>query len=276
MMKKTLSMFSIIGSVLILSGLLFIYLGLSEGGLKKLQSDNAQKKEIQFKHLQSFSSDLSIKNIEIKKSTSKQFKLTYYQNKKETIAHRLNKKQLSLYQKSHFGIQLIRLNDLINWFYNNNKTNTVILSVPKNTDLKNISMHSSVGNITIKDQKISKIAVKQNTGNFSMTNTHLAHGKIKLNTGNINATKSHLSNIDLITNTGNIFAQNMTISNAVTIDNNTGNIEVSLSAQSAKTTFISAKSDIGRSQISDKLLQGGSLNKNQLKITADTGNIKVK
>lgn len=154
-------------------------------------------------------------------------------------------------------------------------TNNVTLAIPKNVQLKDVSIKNNIGDITIKNQQASKITVQQNTGNLNIYNSQIAKGKVSSDVGNIAIQNSSLSDIDVVDHTGDISAENLTVLNLVRMTNNTGNTNVSLSPQSAQATIVSAKTDVGHTDISHQLLQGYS-GKNRLAVKGDTGNIQIK
>ncbi|MDB8634204.1 DUF4097 family beta strand repeat-containing protein, partial [Streptococcus mutans] len=106
-------------------------------------------------------------------------------------------------------------------------------------------------------------------------NSQIAKGKVSSDVGNIAIQNSSLSDIDVVDHTGDISAENLTVLNLVRMTNNTGNTNVSLSPQSAQATIVSAKTDVGHTDISHQLLQGYS-GKNRLAVKGDTGNIQIK
>ena len=275
-MKKSWKISLRIGLILSCLGLIFIGFGLASGGVNKLYNKEEQplKKEIKFNNIQSLDLDISTRNIKIEPSQDQHFRLTYYKKSGEKISHSLQHQKLILKQKERFKVHFLMLSDFINWFHQA-EVSTVTLAVPKNTQLKNVSIDNNIGNITIKKLHVNKITVQQDTGNFNCYNSQLAKGKITSNIGNIDIQNSFLSDIDIDNDTGNITGKNLTILNQVKIDNNTGNTTVSLSSQSAKTTIVSAKTDIGNVDISHQLLQGYS-GKNRLSVNGDTGNVHIK
>ncbi|ESS17012.1 hypothetical protein PHG01_01607 [Streptococcus mutans PKUSS-HG01] len=265
-----------IGLILSCFGLILVGIGLSSGGIDKLQvkDDQAPKKEVQFDNIQSLDLDLSVRNIKIESSQDQYFKLTYYKKLDEEISHKVQHQKLNLKQKEKFRIHFFVLSDFFNWFHQDD-TNNVTLAIPKNVQLKDVSIKNNVGDITIKNQQASKITVQQNTGNLNIYNSQIAKGKVSSDVGNIAIQNSSLSDIDVVDHTGDISAENLTVLNLVRMTNNTGNTNVSLSPQSAQATIVSAKTDVGHTDISHQLLQGYS-GKNRLAVKGDTGNIQIK
>ncbi|WP_057490406.1 DUF4097 family beta strand repeat-containing protein [Streptococcus orisasini] len=275
-MRKSWKITLRIGLILTCLGLILIGFGLTSGGVNKLQNKEEQplKKEIKFDNIQSLDLNISIRNIKIKPSQDQHFRLTYYKKSDEKISHSLQHQKLILKQQERFKIHFLMLSDFVNWFHQD-EVSTITLAVPKNTELKNVSIDNNTGDVTLKNLHANKITVQQDTGNFNSYNSQLAKGKIVSNVGNINIQNSSLSDIDIDDDTGNITGKNLTILNLVKINNNTGNTTVSLSSQSAKTTIVSAKTDIGNVDISHQLLQGYS-GKNRLSVNGDTGNVHIK
>lgn len=275
-MRKSLKMTIGIGLILSCFGLILVGIGLSSGGIDKLQvkDDQALKKEVQFDNIQSLDLDLSVRNIKIESSQDQYFKLTYYKKLDEEISHKVQHQKLNLKQKEKFRIHFFVLSDFFNWFHQDD-TNNVTLAIPKNVQLKDVSIKNNVGDITIKNQQASKITVQQNTGNLNIYNSQIAKGKVSSDVGNIAIQNSSLSDIDVVDHTGDISAENLTVLNLVRMTNNTGNTNVSLSPQSAQATIVSAKTNVGHTNISHQLLQGYS-GKNRLAVKGDTGNIQIK
>ncbi|MGT2636782.1 DUF4097 family beta strand repeat-containing protein [Streptococcus ratti] len=275
-MRKSLKITLRIGLILSCFGLIFIGFGLVSGGIDKLQNkeDHFLKKEVKFDNIRSLDLALSIRNIKIETSSDQHFRLTYYKKSGEKISYNVQHQELVLKQKEKFKIHFVMLSDFLNWSHQD-EASTVTLAVPKNAQLKNISIDNNVGNVTIKNQHANKITVQQDTGNLTIYNSQLANGKITSNIGNIDIQNSSLSDINIDADTGNISAKNLTVLNLLRIDNNTGNTNVSLSAQSAPKTIVSAKTDVGNADISHQLLQGYS-GKNRLSINGGTGNVHIK
>ncbi|MGT2948429.1 DUF4097 family beta strand repeat-containing protein [Streptococcus devriesei] len=277
-MKRSFKITVVLGLILSILGTVLLGFGLSSGGLEKLQNDNqaAHKKEIQLDNVQVLDFDFDVKDIKVKSSSDKHFKLTYYEKPKEKIAYRFTKGQLSLKQHLRTGvfhIDLLKLSDFPDWFNEDNK-HSVILTVPKNLTLKKVSISNKVGNISIENQLISAINLQGSTNDLSIKNSRLAQGRIASNVGNIYLNNSTLINIKGETNTGNITAKNVTVLDAVRLNNNIGDTRVALSAKSLKNTAVNAKTDIGDTDIADNVSRG-SIFKNQLTIKVNTGSVKV-
>ncbi|MGT2924646.1 DUF4097 family beta strand repeat-containing protein [Streptococcus caviae] len=277
-MKKSFRITLIVGLILSILGLVLLGFGLSSGGLEKLQSYNeaAQKKEIQLDNVQVLNFDFNFKDIKIKTSADKHFKLTYCEKPKENISYRFTKGRLSLKQNrpsNIFTIEFFKLSDLSDWLHRND-SRTVTLTVPENLLLKKVAISNKVGNISIENQTISDVNLQGSTNDLFIKNSKLAKGRIANNVGNIYLNNSTLINIEGKTNTGNIVAENLTVLGAVSLDNNVGDTEIVLSAKSLKDTVVNAKTDIGDLNISDNVLRGG-ISKNQLSIKVNTGSIKV-
>lgn len=273
-MKKLIKISLILGLIISLAGLVFLGIGLSQGSLDRLQKlDNRwQKKKIYLDRPQYLDLNFKAKNIEIKEGSGKRAKVTYYTNRKEKISHTVTSNSLSLNQEVRWHFNLVGVKDLFQWFSSKNP-HKVILTIPKNTLLKKVTISNNAGNITFDRLHIAKLDLEQNAGNLTIKNSRLDSGNIDIDVGNTSLTNSRLSAVKVTSDTGNITADNITILNTVKLSNDTGNTDVSLSSRSFKEATVSAKTDTGNTHVSDELLDNYS--KNHLIITGDTGNIKV-
>lgn len=80
----------------------------------------------------------------------------------------------------------------------------VTLTVPEGSRLKNITVHTDVGNITLNDISMEQCSLTADVGNITLKDTALQEGSLSSDTGNITLTDSTFTTLDARSDIGNI------------------------------------------------------------------------
>ena len=225
-------------------------------------SSNSEKKNytVSINDVKNLDLDIIDSDVTIEENTdSKNMEIEYYTalERKVNIEHIGNK--LSIKEnKNIVGINF-------NFFTEKRK---FIIRIPKSSNI-DINSENKIGDFIIKDLDIKSFMINSKIGDVYLTNTSISDTEIKLATGNlkIDNLKSKNSSLKINVATGNVKLNNINDLKDISIDNKTGNTD--LSSSTIKDINITNK--LGNIKVSN--LPSESSDNINLKTT--TGNITL-
>ena len=223
-------------------------------------SSNSEKKNysVSVNDVKNLDIDIIDSDVALEENTSsKNIEIEYYTalERKVRIEHTENK--LSIKEnKNIVGINF-------NIFSEKRK---LIIKIPKSSNI-DINSENKIGDFIIKDLDIKSLMINSKIGDVYITNTSTSDTEIKLATGNlkIDNLKSKNSSLKINVATGNIKLNNINDLKDISIDNETGDIELS----SSTIKDINITNELGNIKVSN--LPSESSDNINLKTT--TGNI---
>ena len=225
-------------------------------------SSNSEKKNysVSVNDVKNLDIDIIDSDVTLEENTSsKNIEIEYYTalERKVLIEHTENK--LSIKEnKNIVGINF-------NIFSEKRK---LIIKIPKSSNI-DINSENKIGDFIIKDLDIKSLMINSKIGDVYLTNTSTSDTEIKLATGNlkIDNLKSKNSSLKINVATGNIKLNNINDLKDISIDNKTGDTD--LSSSTIKDINITNK--LGNIKVSN--LSSESLDNINLK--TNTGNITL-
>ena len=247
----------------IIFGLVLIGLAtyLNNGHIPRFSSNSEKKNySVSVNDVKNLDIDIIDSDVTIEENTvSKNIEIEYYTalERKVNIEHIGNK--LSIKEnKNIVGINF-------NFFTEKRK---LIIKIPKSSNI-DINSENKIGDFIIKDLDIKSLMINSKIGDVYLTNTSTSDTEIKLATGNlkIDNLKSKNSSLKINVATGNIKLNNINDLKDISIDNKTGDTD--LSSSTIKDINITNK--LGNIKVSN--LPSESLDNINLK--TNTGNITL-
>ena len=223
-------------------------------------SSNSEKKNytVSVNDVKNLDIDIIDSDVTLEENTSsKNIEIEYYTalERKVRIEHTENK--LSIREnKNIVGINF-------NIFSEKRK---LIIKIPKSSNI-DINSENKIGDFIIKDLDIKSLIINSKIGDVYLTNTSTSDTEIKLATGNlkIDNLKSKNSSLKINVATGNIKLNNINDLKDISIDNKTGDTDLS----SSTIKDINITNELGNIKVSN--LPSESSDNINLKTT--TGNI---
>ena len=170
--------------------------------------------------------DLNILDSDIvleENTSSDKIEIDYYTSIERKILITHTDKKLSIKEnKNIFGIDI----DFSIFF----KKREIKIKVPKSSNI-NVYSLNKVGSLTIRDLSIKHLTANNKMGDIYLTNVSALDTDIKLSTGDVKIDnfKSDNNFLKIKSATGDIKLSNLKDFNLLSIDNNTGNIDLSSS-----------------------------------------------
>ena len=170
--------------------------------------------------------DLNILDSDIvleENTSSDKIEIDYYTGIEREILITHTDKKLSIKEnKNIFGIDI----DFSIFF----KKREIKIKVPKSSNI-NVYSLNKVGSLTIRDLSIKHLTANNKMGDIYLTNVSALDTDIKLSTGDVKIDnfKSDNNFLKIKSATGDIKLSNLKDFNLLSIDNNTGNIDLSSS-----------------------------------------------
>lgn len=225
-------------------------------------SSNSEKKNytVSVNDVKNLDIDIIDSDVTLEENTSsKNIEIEYYTalERKVRIEHTENK--LSIREnKNIVGINF-------NIFSEKRK---LIIKIPKSSNI-DINSENKIGDFIIKDLDIKSLMINSKIGDVYLTNTSTSDTEIKLATGNlkIDNLKSKNSSLKINVATGNIKLNNINDLKDISIDNKTGDTD--LSSSTIKDTNITNK--LGNIKVSNL----PSESSDNINLKTNTGNITL-
>ena len=247
----------------IIFGLVLIGLAtyLNNGHIPRFSS-NSEKKNytVSVNDVKNLDIDIIDSDVTLEENTSsKNIEIEYYTalERKVNIEHTGNK--LSIREnKNIVGINF-------NIFSEKRK---LIIKIPKSSNI-DINSENKIGDFIIKDLDIKSLMINSKIGDVYLTNTSTSDTEIKLATGNlkIDNLKSKNSSLKINVATGNIKLNNINDLKDISVDNKTGDTD--LSSSTIKNINITNK--LGNIKVSNLLSESSDT----INLKTTTGNITL-
>ena len=247
----------------IIFGLVLIGLAtyLNNGHIPRFSS-NSEKKNytVSVNDVKNLDIDIIDSDVTLEENTSsKNIEIEYYTalERKVNIEHTGNK--LSIREnKNIVGINF-------NIFSEKRK---LIIKIPKSSNI-DINSENKIGDFIIKDLDIKSLMINSKIGDVYLTNTSTSDTEIKLATGNlkIDNLKSKNSSLKINVATGNIKLNNINDLKDISVDNKTGDTD--LSSSTIKNINITNK--LGNIKVSNLLSESSD----NINLKTTTGNITL-
>ena len=247
----------------IIFGLVLIGLAtyLNNGHIPRFSSNSEKKNySVSVNDVKNLDIDIIDSDVTLEENTaSKNIEIEYYTalERKVRIEHTENK--LSIREnKNIVGINF-------NIFSEKRK---LIIKIPKSSNI-DINSENKIGDFIIKDLDIKSLMINSKIGDVYLTNTSTSDTEIKLATGNlkIDNLKSKNSSLKINVATGNIKLNNINDLKDISIDNKTGDTD--LSSSTIKDINITNK--LGNIKVSNL----PSESSDNINLKTNTGNITL-
>ena len=247
----------------IIFGLVLIGLAtyLNNGHIPRFSSNSEKKNySVSVNDVKNLDIDIIDSDVTLEENTSsKNIEIEYYTalERKVNIEHTGNK--LSIREnKNIVGINF-------NIFSEKRK---LIIKIPKSSNI-DINSVNKIGDFIIKDLDIKSLMINSKIGDVYLTNTSTSDTEIKLATGNlkIDNLKSKNSSLKINVATGNIKLNNINDLKDISVDNKTGDTD--LSSSTIKNINITNK--LGNIKVSNLLSESSD----NINLKTTTGNITL-
>ena len=232
---------------------------LNNGHLPRFSSDLEKKNyTVSINDVKNLYLDIIDSDVTIEENTaSKNMEIEYYTalERKVNIEHIGNK--LSIKENEN----------IVNFSFHTEKRK-LIIKIPKSSNI-DINSVNKIGDFIIKDIDIKALMINSKSGYVYLTNTSTSDTEIKLATGNLNIDNLNSKNNSLKINvaTGNVKLNNINDLKDISIDNKTGDTDLS----SSTIKDINITNELGNIKVSN--LPSESSDNINLKTT--TGNITL-
>lgn len=293
-MKKFFKVSLIVAGLLIFLGGGLMAIGYANGGIHDLQTSGSipKKEALVFDKISDVNLDVNTSDVIITTSSDDKVHLSYYKQDKSKVSITEEAGKLTISHKtSQRVISFFRLSDLLAILGKDDEDYfTIILSLPKNSTLNDLSGRLDIGDLSIEGQSIKQVNLNQtagdaqiknsqidsanlslDAGDIEVTNSQLKTGKLELAVGDIVLNKTSLTSFSLINNMGDINAENLTIEKDLDISLDMGDVDIELDPDTLEKVMVNAQTDMGESTIPQT-----SGNEVSLKIITNMGDIEVR
>ena len=237
-----------------LLGVGLILVGLASGGLQDLVRSSAAstkmtKQEETYGNIHSLNLDLSNRSVIIGESPDDEVHLTYYQGDGKTSEKVTTKTENgSLYIKeSSFFINinsgLRSLLGLINGDLE--RTQQVILSLPKGRNLEEVKASLANGSLSINDLTIKKLKADLSNGSIELSHSQIQTGSIESANGSIELVQTSLTDTQISLANGSIASDKLTLKGNINMSSSNGSIDLHLTEETYKAISLDLQTDLG-------------------------------
>ena len=237
-----------------LLGVGLILVGLASGGLQDLVRSSAAstkmtKQEETYGNIHSLNLDLSNRSVIIGESPDDKVHLTYYQGDGKTSEKVTTKTENgSLYIKeSSFFINinsgLRSLLGLINGDLE--RTQQVILSLPKGRNLEEVKASLANGSLSINDLTIKKLKADLSNGSIELSQSQIKSGSIESANGSIELVQTSLTDTQISLSNGSITSDKLTLKGNINMSSSNGSIDLHLAEETYKAISLDLQTDLG-------------------------------
>ena len=237
-----------------LLGVGLILVGLASGGLQDLVRSSAAstkmtKQEETYGNIHSLNLDLSNRSVVIEESPDDKVHLTYYQGDGKTTEKISTKAENgSLYIKeSSFFINinsgLRSLLGLINGDLE--RTQQIILSLPKGRNLEQVKASLANGSLSINDLTIKKLKADLSNGSIELSHSQIETGSIENDNGSIELVQTSLTDTQISLSNGSITSDKLTLKGNINMSSDNGSIDLHLTEETFKAISLDLQTDLG-------------------------------
>lgn len=249
--RKTILSFAIAACLL---GLGLILAGLASGGLQDLVKSSAAstkmaKQEETYGNIHSLNLDLSNRSVVIGESPDDKVHLTYYQGDDKTtekISTKVENGSLYIKESSFFiniNSGLRSLLGLINGDFE--RTQQIILSLPKGRNLEQVKASLANGSLSINDLTIKKLKADLSNGSIELSHSQIETGNIESANGSIELVQTSLTDTQISLSNGSITSDKLTLKGNINMSNSNGSIDLHLTEETYKAISLDLQTDLG-------------------------------
>ena len=237
-----------------LLGLGLILAGLASGGLQDLVRSSATstkmaKQEETYDNIHSLNLDLSNRSVVIGESPDDKVHLTYYQGDGKTsekISSKAENGSLYIKESSFFiniNSGLRSLLGLINGDFE--RTQQIILSLPKGRNLEQVKASLANGSLSINDLTIKKIKADLSNGSIELSQSQIESGSIESANGSIELIQTSLTDTQISLSNGSITSDKLTLKGNINMSSSNGSIDLHLAEETYKAISLDLQTDLG-------------------------------
>ena len=249
--RKTILSIAIAACLL---GLGLILLGVASGGLQDLvkssvASTKMAKQEETYDNIHSLNLELSNRSVIIEESPDDKVHLTYYQGDGKTsekVTTKAENGSLYINESSFFiniSSSLRSLLGLINGDLE--RTQQVILSLPKGRNLEEVKASLANGSLSINDLTIKKLKADLSNGSIELSHSQIQTGSIESANGSIELVQTSLTDTQISLANGSIHSDKLTLKGNINMSSDNGSIDLHLTEETYKAISLDLQTDIG-------------------------------
>ena len=245
--RKNIFRFAIAACLL---GIGLILVGLASGGLQDLVRSSATstkmaKQEETYDNIHSLNLELSNRSVIIEESPDDKVHLTYYQGD-EKISTKAENGSLYIKESSFFiniNSGLRSLLGLINGDFE--RTQQIILSLPKGRNLEQVKASLANGSLSISDLTIKKLKADLSNGSVELSHSQIKSGSIESANGRIKLVQTSLTDTQISLSNGSIHSDKLTLKGNINMSSDNGSIDLHLTEETYKTISLDLQTDLG-------------------------------
>ena len=249
--RKTVFSIAIVACLL---GLGLILAGLASGGLQDLVKSSAAstkmtKHEETYDNIHSLNLELSNRSVIIEESPDDKVHLTYYQGDGKTsekISSKAENGSLYIKESSFFiniNSGLRSLLGLINGELE--RTQQVILSLPKGRNLEEVKASLANGSLSINDLTIKKLKADLSNGSIELSQSQIKSGSIESANGSIELVQTSLTDTQISLSNGSITSDKLILKGNINMSSDNGSIDLHLAEETYKAISLDLQTDLG-------------------------------
>ena len=237
-----------------LLGVGLILVGLASGGLQDLVRSSATstkmaKQEETYDNIHSLNLELSNRSVIIEESPDDKVHLTYYQGDGKTsekISSKAENGSLYIKESSFFiniNSGLRSLLGLINGDFE--RTQQIILSLPKGRNLEQVKASFANGSLSINDLTIKKLKADLSNGSIELSQSQIKSGSIESANGSIELVQTSLTDTQISLANGSITSDKLTLKGNINMSSDNGSIDLHLTEETYKAISLDLQTDLG-------------------------------
>lgn len=297
-MKKFYKVLAITGVIALILGLILLIFGLSFGSYRSIGigehglifGDTKMKEGREM--LSSFHNiELEVDRVNIELIPSDHYELEYAYEERGELTWNVEQESLKITSKKVTEFYLFHFS-----FRNDFKTkNSIKIYYPKEEELEFVFIDTNVGNIILKENKITKLNIDNDLGNVEIINSIINNSSLSLDLGNLEVSNSTIRNSEFELDLGNLELHNVDSQNLkaecsmgnmeidgllqgkTTLECSMGHIEVRTSLEEKLYSY-QIKNSIGNTKINGRNTSNTIqkiTGEHELKITNNMGDIQL-
>ena len=249
--RKTILSIAIAACLL---GIGLILLGVASGGLQDLVKSSATntkmaKQEETYDNIHSLNLELSNRSVVIGESPDDKVHLTYYQGDGKTtekISTKAENGSLYIKESSFFVNISSGLRSLLSLINGDlERTQQVILSLPKGRNLEEVKASLANGSLSINDLTIKKLKADLSNGSIELSQSQIQTGSIESANGSIELVQTSLTDTQISLSNGSITSDKLTLKGNINMSSDNGSIALHLTEETYKAISLDLQTDLG-------------------------------
>ena len=249
--RKTILSIAIAACLL---GIGLILLGVASGGLQDLVKSSATntkmaKQEETYDNIHSLNLELSNRSVVIGESPDDKVHLTYYQGDGKTtekISTKAENGSLYIKESSFFVNISSGLRSLLGLINGDlERTQQVILSLPKGRNLEEVKASLANGSLSINDLTIKKLKADLSNGSIELSQSQIQTGSIESANGSIELVQTSLTDTQISLSNGSITSDKLTLKGNINMSSDNGSIALHLTEETYKAISLDLQTDLG-------------------------------